>query len=178
MSTEIANPESIAAVVLPTYIPEDSDMARYLSYRVTGFTIMEACELTHISYETVKRWRKEDPSFKQLDTGDMYQLRKDLSKNYLDIEYTRNFHLMLERDRELLFKSMRNPEGLTKDEENYITKIRSMYTPQQLSQMRDLLEDRGSKAKEFSWEELVLRRKITNTDGTIVEESIEAKSDG
>jgi len=60
------------------------------------------------------------------------EFRRELSKEYVEIEFFRNFRLALEKDYRILQKSL-NSEFLTKQDHDYLIKLRSQYTPQQLS---------------------------------------------
>src|SRR4030042_2646891 len=100
--TGITPTEGMAASLLPIYI-EGGKKARYLSYLVSGFSIMEASKLAKVHYKSVLRWR-QDPQFLDTEQQCVGELRKKLSNELLDLEFTRNFRLVMAKDFEILFK--------------------------------------------------------------------------
>ena len=128
--------ENISQSIIPYY--DDTKKAKYLSFRVAGFTVTEARDLSKCSWRSVKRWREEDDQFAHFDTDGLIDLRKQLSNEYLNLEFTRNFHLVLQKDFGVLYKdAMEIP--LSDREHQYLLKLRNHYTPQQLAFIKQLL---------------------------------------
>lgn len=128
--------ENISQSIIPYY--DDTKKTRYLSFRVAGFAVREAMDLTPCSWRSVKRWREEDEQFGHFDTDKLADLRKELSNEYLSVEFTRNFHLVLQKDFAVLYKdAMSLP--LSDREHQYLLKLRNHYTPQQLAFIKQLL---------------------------------------
>jgi len=162
MTTEL---ENIAASMLPQLMDDgfgatsESKRASYLSKRICNFTVRESCQLANVSEKSVRRWR-EDEHFRYLDTEGMTDLRKRLSTELLDMQFTRNFHLFLEKDFKVLFKDAVG-ETLTEEESGYLHKIRSHYTPQSLAMIKQLLGG-GSVEKPFDFTALLMNnQKLT-----------------
>lgn len=167
MTIEASDPVGMGRSVIP-YYQNDTNKARYLSYRVNNFNHMESCQLAGINPVTVQRWRKSDPYFYKLDVEDMGELRKQYSAEFLEAEFTRNFRLVLRKDFEVLNKDARH-EILSSSELSYLFKIRAHYTPQQLAMLKQLLGG-GTVDKPFDFTKFVLTiRKET--------ESVEIRSE-
>jgi hypothetical protein len=148
---------SISEAMLPLY--NDGNRAIYLRYRICCFSVKEATQLAGITHWTVERWR-QDPAFLKLDTEEMPRLQKELSAKYLSMEYTRNFTVILRRDLRILMKDLMAAQDedspqLTKEENDYLNKIRPMYSPQQLSIVQQLVG--GAKETAFNFSEFTLR---------------------
>jgi len=135
---EVGKTEDIAQALIP-YYPEDSKKSKYLSYRVCGFTLREARDLVGITETSIRRWRKEDAEFAKLDTTGLSELKEQLSAKYINIEFTRNFHLVLQKDLKVLIKSLQSPTMLTINENQYLLKLRAFYTPQQFAMIQQLV---------------------------------------
>ena len=144
--------EAIASSIIP--YEEVGKKASYLTKRICYFSIREACQLAKVAERTVRRWREEDPSFNELDTTGLIELREQFSTKYLDIEFTRNFHLVLQKDFDILYKDAQNVE-LTDKEQNYLLKLRSHYTPQSLAMLKQLLGG-GNLEQPFDFTKLVV----------------------
>ncbi len=143
-STDIIDPEStptesIAETLLP-YYTEGTKKAQYLKYIIAGFSKTEAsklCKLGKYPHKTVHRW-EADPVFMALLEKSRTTLRDELSNKLVDIEFTRNFMLVLQKDFDVLFKDALGEEALTKDEFAYLSLIRKFYTPQQYAMIKQM----------------------------------------
>ena len=129
-------------------------MEKYLSYRACGFSIREACKLSGVHQNTVRRWREANPEFNRLDTVAVGELVDKFSHTYLGIEFTRNFRLVLRKDFEILIRSIANPASLSSADNQYLLKLRSHYSPEQFAIVRKLAEV-GS-LSEFDFTKMVL----------------------
>lgn len=150
------DPQQVAEQTLPYF--DDGKKSEYLSYRLCDFSEMQSIQLSKIHHKTVMRWREADPLFKSLDMnidGALVKARKELSINYLDIQYTRNFRLVMQKDFEVLFKSVTVPLTMTEMDKEYLMKIRAMYTPQQLAQIKMMLSG-GDNKEPFDFTRLTL----------------------
>jgi len=136
--------DSIAKSFLPMLVDDGfgdtttAKRAEYLSKRICNFSVRESCQLAKVAEKTVRRWRDADPDFLRLDTEGMTDLRKNFATEYVDMQFTRNFHLVLQKDFKVLYKDATNG-GLTEAEEKYLEKIRAHYTPQSLAMVKQLL---------------------------------------
>jgi hypothetical protein len=166
---DATDPQAIAEAMVP-FQDDGSKKSKYLSYRVTGFTVMESCKLSGCHHKSVLRWREADARFREVDEGDgLSDLRKELAVSYLDLEFTRNFRLVLHKDFEILYKWVVG-ESLTPFEAEYVVKLRSHYTPQQLAVIKQVLGGKqGDAPFDFTKLTLTLRRE---------KETLEIKSEG
>jgi len=121
------NEEAIAQSIIP-YSREDN-RCRYLGLRSSGFTKREALKYLGLAESTLSFWRK-DGEFVQLE-GRIPEFRKTLSREYISLDFMRNFRLVLKKDYEIIKLSL---TGMTmgKQDHDYLVKCRSQYTPQQL----------------------------------------------
>jgi hypothetical protein len=153
---ELEHSEDIAQAVVPK--TDDSYQSekkhRYLSFRVAGFSIKEACELARVTLSGVRHWRNTDEEFANLDGSGLSEIKKQLSAEYLNIEFTRNFRLALLKDYNVLLKSIKAPDSLSIQETRYLEKARQFYTPQHWALLQQLIGE--SSGDEFSWNKLVL----------------------
>jgi hypothetical protein len=144
---------SIVEAALP-YFTDDTNKAKYLSYRLNYFSVLESCHLCGFHIKTIHRWRDADPIFRKLDVEDMGGLRKQLSAQFLDMEYTRNFRLLLAKDFKVILKSLGNDE-LSKNENDYLLRLRGHYSPQNLAMIKQLVGG-GTIDKPFDFTKLTL----------------------
>ena len=160
MNTEL---EEIASSMLPKIMDDgfgatpESKRADYLSKRICNFSVREACQLAKVSEKSVRRWRDADLEFCRLDTEGMTDLRKALSTQLLDFQFTRNMHLVLQKDFRVLYKDAVGVT-LTETEVEYLNKIRQHYTPQSLAMIKQLLGG-GTVEKPFDFTKLTLTLK-------------------
>jgi len=148
------NPESIVESAMPTrlgslHYPEDSRKGKYLSYRACGFTIRESIRLVNVSERTLRRWRDADPEFAKIDLEGMGELRAKLGDHYIELEFRRNFRLILGQDYEIFNKAVEG-QPLTDKEHAYLLKARGHYTPQQLETIERLIGEGGDEGFDFT----------------------------
>ena len=133
--------------------------AEYLSYRFTGFSVREACALAKIDQSTVQRWRSPtiqqgkwyDETFAELERECTGVNRGKIRKEVIALLFTRNFHLVLRRDGEILMRVLGmekeiNDQGIevtvppSAGDIKYLEKARSHYGPQQLEVLERMLD--------------------------------------
>ncbi|KKK54908.1 hypothetical protein LCGC14_3079890 [marine sediment metagenome] len=166
MTDELTTTENIAQSIIPFYM-DGGKKAHYLSYLVSGFSVMEACKMAKVWHKSVMRWRKDDPNFIELEGMAVGELREQLSNKLIDIEFTRNFHLVLAKDFEILFKDATG-ETLTEKEQQYLITIRKFYTPQQLVMIKQLVGGDGGKTEAFDFTKTVLEIRLTKEEKTTI----------
>ncbi len=154
----------------------DESKGNYLSYRYTGFSMREACELAGIHQQTVQRWRgrlsnhpqKENEAelFIELEKAVTGDQRVKIRAETLQILFARNFHLVLRRDHEILRRAagldkFKSEDGetdisrsLSKEDHVYLNRIRAYYTPQQLDVI-ERLANPNAKDGEFSFADFI-----------------------
>jgi len=171
-------PESETLDIARSYLPildgEDSKKSQYLSYRITNFSRAMATELTGIHRKTVARWREEDPAFAWIDGEGLSEARKTLANEVIDMQFTRNFHLVLQKDFRILYKDHMNSLGtglpLTEEEQAYMLKIRQHYTPQSLAMVKQILAG-GTVEEPFNFTKLTMTIKREREQIEIIKET-------
>ncbi len=137
--------ESIARTVIP--YNRDDDRARWLGYRACAFTSSEATQLVGKTKSCISNWRA-DPEFAALEKR-LPEFRKQLANEYCELEFTRNYRLVMAKDHQILKRSLdiiaesfidgtgKRVEipALSKQDQDYLLKMRAYYTPQQLNIM-------------------------------------------
>lgn len=169
MSNEVVNTgitptEGIAQSLIPYYM-DGGKKARYLSYLIAGFSVMEAVKLAKIHLKSVMRWRESDEKFKELEESTP-KLRQQLSDQLIDIEFTRNFRLVLAKDFEILFKDATG-QPITDKEQQYLLVIRKFYTPQQLVMIKQLVSGEGGREEPFDFTRTVLEIRLSREEKSI-----------
>lgn len=151
------DPQAISESTIP-YFADNTKKTKYLSYRACGFTIREALSLVGISERTRLRYREHDSRFKSLDDN-IQGLRTDLANKYVELEFLRNFRLVLQLDFSVLDKEVKG-ELMTEREVKWLNKTRQNYTPQQLEAIQRVLGEGGGDGQ-FDFTEMILglRRK-------------------
>ena len=142
---------SVASSIIP--YARDSTDAMFLGYRACGFSTREATKMVKRS-ATWLSLRRRDPVFKDLEQR-IPEFRKELSKEYVELEFFRNFRLVLEKDYKILMRSLEkvddeHPE-MTKQEQEYLIKLRSQYTPQQMQILEAIVSGTGDGFNFAKW---------------------------
>lgn len=152
--------------------------ALYLSYRMTGFSVREACKLADIHEYTVRRWRGTsqqegskhlaDPQFAELEAACSGPDRAKLRKEILHLLFTRNYRLVLERDFEVLMKALGKVEVRTEagdyvkvppsvEDHQYLLRARGHYTPQQAEVIERMIDPSEDGTAKFDITDFVFR---------------------
>jgi len=158
MTNEVTTTEGIAQALLP-YYTEGDKKSDYLKYIIAGFSKMEAVKLTGIHLKTVHRW-EEDPIFSALLEKSRTDLRDTLANKLVDIEFTRNFSLVLKKDFNVLFKDATDTT-MTEDEKDYLKLIRKFYTPQQYAMVKQMVSGNGESQGAFDFTRTVLEIRLS-----------------
>ncbi len=144
---------AIASSLIP--YPRDDERARYLGYMACGLSVREALQMVGRSKQALSYWRL-DQTFVDIENR-LPEIRRELSKEYVSIEFFRNFRLVLEKDYRVLRRSLgmeKDNEGeavsLTNQDQSYLLKMRSNYNPQQLSILEAIISDNGEGGFDFS----------------------------
>lgn len=133
---------SAASTLIP--YPRNDNRCKYLSWVCCGFSDEEALYVLGLPYNWLDFQRK-DEKFQELESR-VPELRKELSQEYAEIDFYRNFRMVLEKDYRTLRTSLGmevDPEtGETKEmtlfDHSYLLKLRSAYTPQQLGLLKSI----------------------------------------
>lgn len=130
--------------------------AEYLSYRVCNCTIRESTKLAKVTERMVRYWRANDQQFAYIDGEGLTNYRQKFANNLIDMEFTKNFRLILQKDFAILYKSLiHGDESLSDKEHQYLLKIRSHYSPQNLAAIKQLLAG-GTIQEPFDFTKTVL----------------------
>ena len=133
--------EVSAATTLIPYRRSD-DRAKYLSWLCCGFSDEEALYVLGLTRSWLADARA-DSKFIELEEH-IPEFRKELSKEYIELDFQRNFRMVLEKDRRVIRTSLGMElvedeetgemvaEQLSSFDQQYLLKLRSAYTPQQL----------------------------------------------
>lgn len=154
--------ENIAESMIP-YFGTSQKKTDYLGYRAAGFEVREACQLVGVHQKTPNFWRKTDPEFAEVEKQAVTTLRHQMTKEHLGVKFTRNYALILEKDFNIIRKSMAE-DGLTSQENAYLLRARTHYTPQQLQILQQLL---GNAPQEVSFADIVLKLSRTREEISI-----------
>jgi hypothetical protein len=131
MTTDLQKADSI----LPRFDWDDDRKRKYLSYRMCGFGREEAAKFCGLKRKAIYHWLANDVAFKEVEQRTLLDLKKTFSKESIALEFTRNLRLVLEKDTKVFTKALMEPDKMTKAEEKYLLKARSMYTPQQVQSL-------------------------------------------
>ena len=131
---------SAAAALIP--YRRDDDRCRYLGYLSCGFSDEEALYVLGLTRGWLESAR-QDGKFNALEEH-VPEIRKELSQEYTELDFYRNFRMVLEKDHRILRKSLEMelvkdeetgemvPAEMTPFDQQYLLRLRSAYTPQQL----------------------------------------------
>jgi len=162
--------QEIAEALVPG-VQDTTKKAAYLRERIAGFNVRESLQRAGCSMRSVNRWREEDPEFNHLDTKGLIEARRELNNQYINLEFTRNMRLALQKDFDILLKSV-SGEELTSQEHQYLLKARNHYTAQQLVLIKELAGE-VEKDKELDFTSLTFELRREREQVTI-----KASSDG
>ena len=163
MQGEVINPKNIQPVAQSIFhFDRDDRKSVYLSYRVTGFTVAEALQLTGMVGQTLRNWRKTDPEFCDVEKNRLKEVRDQLAKDVVRLEYLRNLRLVLKKDFDILRVAVKDIEKLAQRDFQYLLKARQHYTPQQLQAIEALLAGVG--AEDFDYSKFIITLKRTHEE--------------
>ena len=135
-------PKEVSAA--STLIPyrRDDLRCKYLGYLACGFSDEEALYVLGLTRSWLESAR-QDSKFTSLEER-IPEIRKELSQEYSELDFYRNFRMVLEKDHRILRKSLEMelvedeetgelvPAEMTSFDQHYLLRLRSAYTPQQL----------------------------------------------
>jgi len=142
LSSDSDTPKQVS--IAETLIPwrKDDNRARYLGYLACGFNPEEALYMLGLKLEWLEEQRQDD-SFSAFELK-VPEIRKELSKEYIELDFFRNFRMVLEKDYRVLYKALDEDALMTNAENQYLLKLRSAYTPQQLQIMEQVMKGVGT----------------------------------
>lgn len=144
-----------AVAIATTLIPwrKDDNRARYLGYLACGFTPEESVYMLGLKLTWLEEQR-QDEEFSDIELR-VPEIRKELSKEYIELDFFRNFRMVLEKDYRVLRRALGigtddNGDVLSNQEHQYLLKMRSAYTPQQLQILEQVMKGVGSEGFNFA----------------------------
>lgn len=155
--------EEIAESIIPQM--DRQTKTEYLAFRACGFGVRDACQLAGIHQRTVQLWRTNDEKFADAEVKCIDSLRQTLANEHINIRFTRNYALILEKDFLVIKKSL-DSEPMSKSEHEYLLKARGHYTPQQMEVLKRLLSGRDN-TDSFSELIIKLSRETSREEMTI-----------
>ena len=131
-------PKEVSAAAALVPYRRDDERAKYLGYLCCGFSDEEALYVLGLTRSWLEDARL-DEKFTDLEAR-IPELRKELSREYTEMDFYRNFRMVLEKDHRVLRKSLEMeidpetgmPTEMTPYDQQYLLRLRSAYTPQQL----------------------------------------------
>jgi len=150
-----AEPKEVSAAASLIPYRRDDERCKYLGYLCCGFSDEEALYVLGLTRSWLKSAR-QDSKFTTLEEH-VPDIRKELSREYTEMDFYRNFRMVLEKDHRVLRMSL--GMEMVEDEETgdmvraemspydqqYLLRLRSAYTPQQLQLLEAVVagDDRG-----------------------------------
>ena len=138
--------------IATTLIPwrKDDYRAKYLGYLACGFSVEEALYMLGLK----TGWLEEQRQDIQFSTFELNvpEIRKELSKEYIELDFFRNFRMIMEKDYRILRLALEiDGDGLmTSQDHQYLLKMRSAYTPQQLQILEQVMRGVGEEGWNFA----------------------------
>jgi len=147
-TTQVIPKEVATAATLLPY-RRDDNRSKYLGYLCCGFSEEEALFVLGLNIPWLKMQRN-DITFAELEEHGLVGIRKELSRDYTEMDFVRNFRMILEKDHRVIRKSLGMelepdedgqlvPAELTPYEFQYLIKLRGAYTPQQLQLLESVV---------------------------------------
>ena len=162
---------SIATTLIPWR--KDDDRARYLGYLACGFHTEESLYMLGRKLSWLEEQR-QDPEFCAFELK-VPEIRKELSKEYIELDFFRNFRMVLEKDYRVLKRALEMGDTvMTNQDHQYLLKMRSAYTPQQLQILEQVMKGVGEDGFNFArWvKENQKVIEFSRTDKIIVREEL------
>lgn len=139
-----SDPKEVTAASLLIPYSRSDNRCKYLSWCCCGFSDEEALYVLGLPYTWLEHQRK-DEKFQELESR-LPELRQQLCQEYSEIDFYRNFRMVLEKDYRVLRRSLEmdidadtgEPKELSGFDQMYLLKLRTAYTPQQLQLLKAL----------------------------------------
>lgn len=108
-----------------------SPKASYLAYRAMGLDSREALEIVGLDDLDLAFWRESDSRFLEFEYDKLIDLQEVIGPELIRLGFMRNMAMFVSKDAQILKKSG-DLLSLNKREFDYLMKIRSHYTPNDL----------------------------------------------
>ncbi len=156
-------PKEVSTAMALIPYRRDDLRAKYLGWLSSGFSDEEALFVLGLNTHWLELMR-QDEKFSALEER-IPEFRKELSREYSELDFNRNFRMVLEVDHRVLRKSLAMdmtedeetgemvPVELTPFEQQYLIKLRSAYTPQQLQLLESIAKGNSGDFNFAKWVE-------------------------
>lgn len=138
----------------------DDNKGLYLSFRSCGLSVTESLNAVGVTQSALDKWRRTDETFKSLETR-VPEFRVKVAAEFVHAEFLRNMLMLMKRDHNVIQKALDvdagSEDSMTKEETDYLKKIRGMYTPEQLETLQTLFK-RQEGSEGFDWTKAVKDR--------------------
>lgn len=154
-------PKEVAAAMALIPYRRDDLRSKYLGWMSSGFSDEEALFVLGLNRGWLELMR-EDSKFSALEER-IPEFRKELSQEYTELDFYRNFRMVLEKDHRVLRKSLGMelvedeetgemvPDDMTAFDQQYLLRLRSAYTPQQLQLLEAIARGNGGNFNFAHW---------------------------
>ena len=153
---------ALAESLIQSFEKLDTLKREYLGYRVAGFSKRESMQLANVEPAQIVNWLRRDRGFKEVERHVNILIRQDYHKTLTSRRFTRIMHLAMIKDEQMFRKSIDTPDIMSSVEWAYLRTIRSLYSPQQYTQLEGMFKAVGAD----NWDELLIVAK-RNTQGVI-----------
>lgn len=158
-----AEPKEVSAAMSLIPYRRDDLRAKYLGWMSSGFSDEEALYVLGLT----RRWLeivRQDAKFAELEER-VPEFRKELSREHTELDFYRNFRMVLEKDHRILRKSLDMelveneetgelvPAEMTPFDQQYLLRLRSAYTPQQLQLLEAVVSGKDGDWNFAKWVE-------------------------
>ncbi len=155
-----SGPKEVEAAASMIPYRRDDVRSKYFGYLSCGFSDEEALYVLGLNRGWLETARQDD-KFASLEER-IPEFRKELSREYTELDFLRNFRMILEKDHRVIRKSLsmefeENDEGemvvaeLTPYEHQYLLKLRTAYTPQQLQLLEAVVSGKDGEINFAQW---------------------------
>ena len=139
----VISPEDTEQTLLARipFLAGSSNMANYLSYRATGFSVKEAAQLAGVTYPTLLEWRAVNEAFVAIETSEtLLDLQNNVAQDVIRLEFLRNMRVLLNKDSAVIRAANEDIETLSDREYEYFKLIRKHYTASEYLALMKALE--------------------------------------
>ena len=176
-------PKEVSTISTLMPYRKDDDRAKYLGYLACGFSDEEALYVLGLNRAWLDQ-NRSDELFSAIEIK-IPDSRKEIAKEYAELDFYRNFRMVLEKDHRVLRRSLDmdvDEDGdiipLSPFDQQYLLKLRSAYTPQQLQLLQVVV---GEKSEGFNFADWVSKNQevisMSRTDTLTVRKAIGTQKD-
>lgn len=151
-------PKDISAATTLVPYRKDDVRSKYIGYLCSGFSVEESLFVLNLDFPWLQRMR-QDSKFIEIEER-VPELQREFRHEYAELDFWRNIRMVFEKDHRVLRRSLgMDIDGETGEaiplssyDQQYLLKLRSAYTPQQLQMLEAVA---GSKSGDVNFAEWV-----------------------